>query len=58
MRDATALLERKAPPDEVQGYKRFTLALADRVANAHREGGAAVSDAERAAIDEIRTTLG
>src|SRR2546421_5241518 len=58
LRDATALLERKATPDEVQGYKRFTLALADRVANAHREGGAAVSDAERAAIDEIRTTLG
>jgi hypothetical protein len=29
-----------------------------RVANAHREGGETVSDAERAAIDEISATLG
>ena len=34
------------------------LGLLDRVANAHREGGAAVSDAERAAIDEISASLG
>jgi hypothetical protein len=58
LRDAVELLERKATPDEVDGYRRFVLALADRVAGAHREGGAAVSEAERAAIDEISGSLG
>jgi hypothetical protein len=55
---AVALLEQKATPEEVAGYKRFVLAVADKVANAHREGGVSVSDAEQAAIDEIATTLG
>ena len=58
LRDAMELLERKATPDEVDDYRRFVLNLADKVAGAHREGGAAVSDAERAAIDEISSTLG
>jgi hypothetical protein len=58
LRDAVELLERKATPDEVQDYRRFVLAVADKVANAHREGGVAVSDAERAAIDEISENLG
>jgi hypothetical protein len=58
LRDAVELLERKATPDEVEGYRRFVLTLADKVANAHREGGAGVSEAERAAINEISTALG
>jgi 2-succinyl-5-enolpyruvyl-6-hydroxy-3-cyclohexene-1-carboxylate synthase len=58
LRDAVELLERKATPDEVEGYRRFVLALADKVASAHREGGASVGDAERAAIAEISTSLG
>jgi hypothetical protein len=58
LHDAVELLGHKATPDEVEGYRRFVLTLADKVANAHREGGAAVGDAERAAIDEIATTLG
>ena len=59
LRDAVALLEQKATPEEVEEYRRFVLNLADKVANAHREGGdSAVSDAERAAIEEIRTALG
>ena len=58
LRDAVALLEQKATPEEVDDYRRFVLALAERVANAHREGGEAVSDAERAAIDEIAAALG
>jgi hypothetical protein len=53
-----ALLERKATPDEVADYKRFTVTVADKVAAAHREEGVAVSPAEQAAIDEISTTLG
>jgi hypothetical protein len=58
LRDAVALLEQKATAEEVAAYKRFVLALADKVANAHREGGTNVSDAERAAIEEITATLG
>ena len=58
LRDAVELLERKAAPDEVDGYKRFVLTLAEKVANAHREGGATVSDAERAAIEGISEALG
>jgi hypothetical protein len=58
LRDAVGLLERKATPDEVDGFRRFVLALAERVAAAHKEGGQPVSDAERAAIDEIAAALG
>jgi hypothetical protein len=58
LRDAVALLEQKAEPEEVEDYRRFVLAVADRVANAHRESGVSVSDAERAAIDEIAAALG
>ena len=41
----------------IEEYKRFVLTLADKVANAHREGGKSVSDAERAAIEEITASL-
>lgn len=59
IRDAVALLDQKATPDELEEYRRFVVTLAEKVANAHREGGEdAVSDAERAAIDEIRQALG
>lgn len=58
LRDALGLLHGKASAEEVEDYKRFVLTLADKVANAHREGGQDVSDAERAAIDEISQTLG
>ena len=58
LRDAVAVLEQKATPDEVDGYKRFVLTLANKVANAHREGGTAVSPAEQGSIDEIAATLG
>jgi hypothetical protein len=57
-RDAVDLLKQKASPDEVEDYRRFVLTLTDKVANAHREGGAAVSDEERGAIDEISRALG
>jgi hypothetical protein len=61
LRDAVALLESKATPQEVDEYKRFILNLADKVAKAHREGGNGeqpISDAERAAIVEIEQALG
>ena len=58
LRDAVAVLERKASPEEVEDYRRFVLTVADRVANAHREGGQQVSDAERAVLEEIAAALG
>jgi hypothetical protein len=63
LRDAVELLERKATPEEVDEYRRFVLTLANRVAEAHREGflglsGEPVSDAERAAVAEIAAALG
>jgi hypothetical protein len=56
--EAVALLETKATPDEVEGYKRFTLDVARRVAEAHKEHDEAVSDAERAALERISSVLG
>jgi hypothetical protein len=47
----------KASPEELEDYKRFTLSLAERVAGAKKEGDQPVSDAERAAIDEISVAL-
>ena len=58
LRDAVELLERKATPEEVEDYRRFILNLADKVAKAHRENGEQVSEAERAAIEEISASLG
>ena len=60
LRDAVQLLEHKATPEEVEAYKQFVLSLAEKVANAHREGGTdkAVSAAEEAAIAEIAAALG
>jgi len=58
LRDATALVAAKATPEELSDYRRFILVLADKVANAHREHGDAVNDAERRAIESIRTAIG
>jgi hypothetical protein len=57
LRDAVALLQSKASPEEVDEYRRFVVNLAEKVAGAHREGGVSVSDAERAAIEEIAGAL-
>jgi hypothetical protein len=58
IRDAVALLETKATAGELDGYRRFVLTLANKVAEAHREGGQSVSPAEAAAIEQIAGALG
>ncbi len=58
LRDAVQLLGAKATPEELDGYRKFVVALAEKVANAHREDGQTVSASEQAAIDEISTALG
>ena len=57
LRDAVAVLGAKATPDEVDDYRGFVVALAERVAHAHREDGVEVSPPEQAAIDEISASL-
>lgn len=58
VRDAVAVLESKAAPEEVDDYRRFVLTLSDKVANAHREDGVAVSGLEQGAIADITEALG
>src|SRR6478609_5767678 len=58
VRDAVAVLEAKATPEEVDDYRRFVLTLSDKVANAHREDGVAVSGLEQGAIADITEALG
>ena len=58
LRDVAALLETKATSEEVEEYRRFVLAVADKVANAHREHGQSVSPAEEQAIQQISAALG
>ena len=54
IREAVALVERKATPQELDDYRRFVVSLAQRVAAAKSD----VSDAETAAIAEIEAALG
>jgi len=58
LRDAVALVDSKAATQERDDYRRFVLALADKVAIAHREGGQSVSPAEAEAIQQITAALG
>jgi hypothetical protein len=62
VRQGVATLRAKATDEEVEEYRKFILGLAERVAEARKEGflglsGERVSDAERAAIAEIEGAL-
>jgi hypothetical protein len=62
VRDAVALLQSKATAEEVDEYKKFILGLAQRVAEARKEGfmglsGERVSEDEQQAIGEISSAL-
>jgi hypothetical protein len=57
LRDAAALVRRKATPEEADGYRAFVMTLAQRVAEAHKERGQAISEHERAALGEIDASL-
>src|SRR5215471_6633643 len=46
LRSAADLVQAKATPEELGDYRRFVLALANKVAAAHREAGQSVSPAE------------
>jgi hypothetical protein len=60
LRDAVALLDAKATPQELDEYRRFIVNLSEQVAHAHRERGGdgeSVSDAEGASIAAITQAL-
>jgi hypothetical protein len=62
IREGVEVLKAKATPEELEEYRQFIVDLANRVAEARKEGfmglsGERVSDAERAAIEEIKTAL-
>jgi len=57
LRDAADLLRAKATPEDLESYRKFVLALAERVAEAHKEGGQAVSEREQAVLGEIEGSL-
>ena len=58
IRGAVTMLDSKAAAEDLDGYRRFVLALANKVAAAHREEGRGVSPGEAEAIEEIATALG
>ena len=58
LKEATTLLADKATVEERDSsYRRFVLAVANKVAAAHREGGRLVSPAEEQALLDITTAL-
>jgi hypothetical protein len=58
IRDASALLGAKATPEELAEYRGFVMKVANRVAEAHREGDQHVSEPESQAIAEIAEAAG
>jgi hypothetical protein len=63
IRDAVALLQERATPEDLDEYRRFVLTVANRVADARREGfmgmsGERVSDDERQALADIGEAAG
>ncbi|MER3553920.1 MAG: hypothetical protein C4331_06110 [Meiothermus sp.] len=64
VRQAMWLVQTKTSPEDVEAYKTYVLDVAQKVAGAAKEGGflgfggEQVSQAERDALEELKTTLG
>lgn len=58
IREAVALVEAKGTTEELGAYRNFVISLCERVAGAKSEGGEEISDAESAAIAEVKGALG
>src|SRR5262245_17326085 len=64
VRQVAALVEKKAKPEEAQGFKQWLVAVAQKVAEAAKEGGflgfggTQVSEQEAATVKELSTALG
>jgi hypothetical protein len=63
-RQAASLIEKKATPEEAQGFKQWLVSVSQRVAQAAKEGGflgiggTQVSEEEAATLKELSTVLG
>jgi hypothetical protein len=64
VRQVAALIDKKAKPDEAQGFKQWLVAVTQKVAEAAKEGGflgfggTQVSEQEGATIKEVSAALG
>jgi hypothetical protein len=64
LRQVAALLEKKTKPDEAQGFNQWLVSVAQKVAEAAKEGGflgfggTQVSEQEAATIKELSTAVG
>jgi hypothetical protein len=64
VRQVATLIDKKTKPDEAQGFKQWLVSVAQKVAEAAKEGGflgfggTRVSEEEAATIKELSTTLG
>jgi hypothetical protein len=64
LRQAAALIEKKAKPEEAQGFKQWLVSVGQKVSEAAKEGGflgfggTQVSEQEAATIKELSTALG
>ncbi len=58
IREAVALVEAKATTQELGEYRDFVVSLSERVADPKSKGAGEVSEAESAAIAEIKQALG
>lgn len=62
-RSSLAILESKAGPEEIDAYRRLLYGIAEKVANAAREGGflgfggTLVSEGEQSFLDALRSTI-
>ncbi|WP_298665008.1 hypothetical protein [uncultured Methanofollis sp.] len=56
-RSASSALSR-VPPDEAMAYKKWSLAIGQKVAEAAKEHGVAISEPEKAVLDEISDAFG
>ena len=62
-RSSIAMLRGKADPEEIEAYRKFLYRLAEKVANASREGGVlgfggkAVSAAEQSFLDDLQNKI-
>jgi hypothetical protein len=57
LRQAMTVLSGKATAQEIDDYRSFVLALAKRVAEAHKEHGEAVSPEEKVALQDLEGAL-
>ena len=63
IREAANLVSRKATPEEAKAYKQMIMSVAEKAANASKEGGflgfggVRVSNAEQSFLNEVKAAL-